>query len=508
MTNRAPGPPPVEIELKLALPGSDPAGLLRQLRKTAPLARRKTVHSVLHNVYFDTPEQTLRRARIALRLRRTGDADAATWLQTLKIGGSSDSALSRRGEWEAPVAAAALNAAQLAATPWSALDPDGALFAALTPCFETSFERTAWQVRRADGSVVEVALDLGQVRAGGRSLPICELELELKAGEAGALFELARQIGQSVPLLPANRSKSERGYALAENAAFQPMRPHPPALAPGLALPELAQRVLREMYCQFSTNLDALRSADDPELVHQARVGWRRLRSTWRLFAHVPGLAPAPSWEPLRPLLDLLGELRDLDVARTDTLPALARAYTLGDAVRTGQWQAMEQMLAQRAAQQRDAVRRALAQPLPGLTLLATTQWLESLVQHPEPARGAHPAPAKRWARRRLSKVHERLCEALQQTGDPERLHRVRILAKRLRYAVDALHPLLNAQPARRWLRLATRLQNRLGAVRDQLRAAELVGAMVPDSALANFLRGVAVGRQAARSPLAASRRR
>ena len=500
MNNRAPGPQPLEIELKLALPGADPAGLLRQLRKTAPLARRKSVHSVLHNIYYDTPQQSLRQARVALRLRRTGDADAATWLQTLKIGGSSDSALSQRGEWEAPVAAAALNAGQLAATPWSALDPNGALFAALTPCFETSFERTAWRVRRADGSVVEVAFDRGQVRSGGRSLPICELELELKAGEAGALFEVARQIGQLVPLLPANLSKSERGYALAESAVPQPLRARPPALAPGLALAELAQRVLREMYCQFSTNLDALRSADDPELVHQARVGWRRLRSAWRLFARVPGLAPAPSWEPLRPLLDLLGELRDLDVARTETLPALEQAYTLGDVARTRQWQALQQALGQRAALQRDVVRGALGDPLAGLTLLATTQWLEGLARHPDQASGERPAPAKRWARRRLSKVHDRLRDALQQTGEPERLHRVRILAKRLRYAVDALQPLLKAQQARRWLSLATRLQVRLGAVRDHVRAAELVDVLYPDSALANFLRGVAFGREHARA--------
>ena len=124
-----------------------------------------------------------------------GGDDAPQWLQTFKTSDGGDSALSLRGEWEVPVPGPALvQAALQAAPPWQRLDPEGAVFAALQPCFATAFDRTAWTVRRRDGSVIEVALDLGQITSGQRSVPICELELELLAGAPTALFDLARHI--------------------------------------------------------------------------------------------------------------------------------------------------------------------------------------------------------------------------------------------------------------------------------------------------------------------------
>ena len=89
----------MEIELKLALPTSDVASLAKRLAQTPALSRRKATHQHLHNVYYDTPEQILRQQRVALRIRRIGSEAKPQWLQTLKIGGSSDSALSQRGEW-------------------------------------------------------------------------------------------------------------------------------------------------------------------------------------------------------------------------------------------------------------------------------------------------------------------------------------------------------------------------------------------------------------------------
>jgi hypothetical protein len=44
-----------EIELKLALPSSDPSSLAKRLARVPVLARRKPTHQQLHNVYYDTP---------------------------------------------------------------------------------------------------------------------------------------------------------------------------------------------------------------------------------------------------------------------------------------------------------------------------------------------------------------------------------------------------------------------------------------------------------------------
>jgi inorganic triphosphatase YgiF len=82
--------------------------------------------------------------------RRVGDEAKPQWLQTLKTAGRADSALSQRGERETPVPDAHLSLKALRKTPWADMDGDGTIFRALSPVFETNFERTVWLVRRLD----------------------------------------------------------------------------------------------------------------------------------------------------------------------------------------------------------------------------------------------------------------------------------------------------------------------------------------------------------------------
>ena len=490
-----PAPQPQEIELKLALPTANPSGLAKLLARTPVLARRKATQFDLHNIYFDTPEQHLHEQRIALRLRRKGSAAKPEWLQTLKMGGRSDSALSQRGEWEVPVPGAELSWQALDATPWQDLDADGALFGALAPRFVTTFTRTVWEVRRRGGSLVEVALDIGQVTAGGKSTPICELELELLAGPPAALFEVAQQIARTLAVLPLNVSKAERGYALLEDALHLPLRARPPSLHADMPVPVAAQQVLREMFSQFTTNLHALRTSDDPEVVHQARVGWRRFHSAYQLFKPVLPADALPDWQALKPLLTLVGTLRDLDVARTDTLPPLADAYTAGDTPREERWQAMHQAVTLAATRQRQQVRAALEVPAIGTALLSVTQWLEALPDLPENSE-ALKTPLRHWTRQRIARLHQKLKRALKDVDDPQSQHRARILSKRLRYGIEALKALLEKRPARRWHAKAVALQTNIGTERDLMHAAALAAHPGKDAGLAEFLRGVAVGQQ------------
>ncbi|WP_114971685.1 CHAD domain-containing protein [Rhodoferax ferrireducens] len=487
---------PEEIELKLALPGANPSSLAKQLARSPVLARRQPTHQHLHNVYYDTPEQHLRQQRIALRIRRVGSEAKPKWLQTLKTGGRSDSALSQRGEWETPVPNANLSLKALNATPWSGIDPDGSLFQALAPSFVTSFERTIWLVRKRDGSVVEVALDLGHIVAGDKTTPICELEFELKAGQPAALFDIAQQIARTLAVLPATMSKAERGYALAQDGLDTPLRAQPPRLTSELSVLAAAQRVLSEMFCQFTRNLNALRSSDDPEVVHQARVGWRRFKSASRLFRPVLALDAMPSRQPLQTLLSCLGELRDIDVARTETLPPLAEAYAAGNERRAQAWQAMTQALTQGAELQRKAVRYALQEPSVGASLLATTQWLEGLTASPTAGDAVTESKLslRRWSRRRIDRLHAQFKRALKDACDPESQHRARILAKRMRYGIEALRSLLPKKRAQRWGQQATGLQTSIGTTRDLMQAATLVARLELDRGLAEFLRGVAAG--------------
>ena len=400
--------PGAELEIKLALPTADPASLARQLARLPALARRKPVRKQVDNIYFDTPAQALRAQRMALRLRRVGGDDAPQWLQTFKTSDGGDSALSLRGEWEVPVPGPALvQAALQAAPPWQRLDPEGAVFAALQPCFATAFERTAWTVRRRDGSVIEVALDLGQITSGQRSVPICELELELLAGAPTALFDLARHIALHIAVLPLAASKAQRGHALRDGTLDTPLRARPQPLGGDVAWHHMVQPVLGEMFAQFTANLNALRHRDDPELGHPAQAGWPRLRSALRLFKPVAPVRAAPALPQMQPLPVLLGELRALDVACTQTLPALQDAFVAGHAGRAERWQAMEQAFQQAALQQRQRVRQALQEPPVGAALLAITLWLDELAR-PE-AWGAQDISGKavrRWVRQRMVRLH------------------------------------------------------------------------------------------------------
>ena len=139
----------METELKLALPGADAAQLAMRLGRLPLLARRQRQLQTLRNIYYDTPDQRLHAGQIALRVRSVKDASKLSWRQTLKIG-SPDSALSQRGEWETPLPNARLSKLPLADTPWQEIDPDGSVFDALAPRFQTAFERTSWIVRRRD----------------------------------------------------------------------------------------------------------------------------------------------------------------------------------------------------------------------------------------------------------------------------------------------------------------------------------------------------------------------
>ena len=46
-----------ETELKLLLPGADPAHIAQQLARHPVLRRRPRQVQQLHNVYYDTPDQ-------------------------------------------------------------------------------------------------------------------------------------------------------------------------------------------------------------------------------------------------------------------------------------------------------------------------------------------------------------------------------------------------------------------------------------------------------------------
>jgi triphosphatase len=205
----------IEREIKLALPQDQVDAAMRFFETRAGVAGQAIR---LENIYFDTPELTLARAKSALRLRRTPDG----WLQTFKTVGQAQNGLHARHEWEMPVAGEALEVDKLLhecdeAGVSTALS---AAAATLIPLFRTDFTRTLWTLTHA-GTQVEAAVDQGEVIADvvgeTRRAPICEIELELKDGDEAALHALADELAKALPgLKPDDISKAQRGYKLRE----------------------------------------------------------------------------------------------------------------------------------------------------------------------------------------------------------------------------------------------------------------------------------------------------
>lgn len=197
-----------ELELKL---GCLPT-VAAQVCALPLLSGLQSESKLLLNLYYDTPEESLKRMKMALRIRKSGDQ----WLQTLKTTGTTDaSGLSTRGEYEWVIDGPNLKLDLLEGLLPSDIDGDS-----LYPVFSTNFKRTTWLYQR-EQTQIEIACDQGEVRTGNRIEPISEVELELKQGEAHDVFDLAEQLTRQSPLWIGQRSKAQRGWEL----RFE----HPPA---------------------------------------------------------------------------------------------------------------------------------------------------------------------------------------------------------------------------------------------------------------------------------------
>src|SRR5258708_3731734 len=157
------------------------------------------------STYYDRMTDTRRRSGLSLRVRRTGQR----YVQTVKAAGIAAGGIFARWEWEQDIADGQ-----------PVLDEAGppleALLASadrLEAAFRVDVARRTALLERSGGSI-ELVLDRGRIHASGQAEPICEIELELKAGEPAALFATAREIDAIVPLRLGVLTKSERGYRL------------------------------------------------------------------------------------------------------------------------------------------------------------------------------------------------------------------------------------------------------------------------------------------------------
>ena len=153
----------------------------------------------------------------------------------------------------------------------------------LIPVFTTDVVREAWLLRLGR-SEIECAIDCGSVIANGKRAPISEVELELKSGDPARLFQLAHRLNAIVPLRIAPVSKGERGYDLAKGAAPAATTAAPVHIDPAGSVREAFAVIAQACLTHVLTNADYAYQSDDPEGIHQFRVGIRRMRAAFSLF--------------------------------------------------------------------------------------------------------------------------------------------------------------------------------------------------------------------------------
>jgi CHAD domain-containing protein len=290
----------------------------------------------------------------------------------------------------------------------------------------------------ADGvAVAEVSDDEVSVYHGRRlASRFREVEVEVEEtapdGLLDAVVERLRAVGAGAP-----DPTPKVVRALGPRA----LEPRPGAVAtagPDSTMGEVVRAAVGNALARIVAHDPGVRLGDDPEDVHQARVGTRRLRSDLRTFRPlldpdwVAGLREELGWYAA-----LLGDVRDTEVLM-ERLEHQAATLPKEDAA------AVKPVVA-RLARERGKARVHLLEAMGTARYVALLDRLTEAAAEPQfaasdggggpdqAAADALPALVRRpW--RRLNKAVRELPEV----PADEQLHAVRILAKHTRYAAEA----------------------------------------------------------------------
>lgn len=474
----------MEIELKLAVSPADLQGLMRK-PVLDHFALAKPTTEQLDARYFDTADCRLHQAGLALRVR----SKSGGWVQTLKRDGKPGGAF-ERDEWEMAVPGPEPDLAALqgggvlpakVARLLESLRRDGPL----QEKFTVRVQRETWQLRMADAQV-EMVLDDGAITCGDASAPVSEIEFELRSGDKAALYALAAELAAHVTLHVSSESKSARGYALCEGRQEAPRKAGTIALGRGMSVGAGMGAILAGCLQHAGANVRGVLETDDPEYLHQVRVGLRRFRSALKLFESLAAL-PEPLAAELSWLGEALGSARDHDVLALDTLPAMAA--DLGEAGQT-QLQPLLERATAAAAEHRAALRRTLQSPRYGQCMLALHEWVDCARWRQAASseqKAALRKPLAKFARQSVEQGHARIRKRGRglHRHDAAALHRLRIACKRNRYAVEFFRDLARARAAGRYIKALSSLQDTLGQRNDMSVALTLLPALAEDASLA-----------------------
>ena len=439
---------PNEIELKLRIAKED----IPLLRRHAAIRKHlsgKAITRRLVSTYYDTPDLQLFDQRVSLRVRQMSGG----WFQAVKAAGHSLAGLHQRLEWEDIISKGEPDYTKITDPSLTPIFDNLEIRQALRPIFTTDMRRTEWQLDY-QGSHIELSLDDGLLIAGKQQQPLIEIELELKDGKVEHLFALALELQADIALTIENVSKAQRGYAYYRDFSPPASKAQPAGLTSQDQAGEAFAKAGWECLRHLQSNQAIATQGDDPEGVHQMRVALRRLKVTLKAF----GIDNDAISDEIDWLNALLAKARDLDVLLHETLPGLKLS---ADTLRQAQAPIGN---AQKRAY--SALRTGLRQPrYQGLLLTLGYLFASGLPS-------SHPALAL-TAGSHLQRTHKKLLKQgkrLEKLSIEQR-HQLRILARRLRYALELFTPLYRGKKVdkqtTKLLHTLSSLQTSLGALND-----------------------------------------
>ena len=438
-----------EIELKLEIEADDVDLLLRPglLNGAKPRPQEQVT------IYYDTPSGELKQHGVTLRVRQIG----GKFIQTVKPL-TERAGLIARAELECPVKSIDPD---LQALEKSSLKPllGKHQLEGLAPVIRSEVTRTSWTMD-VWNSRIQVDLDRGKIRAGGRSQSFNELELELLSGEPASLFAGARAISDWVPVRIGVLSKAERGAMLANGALKKVTKAAAVEIDQSMTVAEAFEVMVHACLKHYRLNEPLVLGKRKAEALHQMRVAMRRLRSAFTLFkTAIADVEYQFLREELRWFTGQLGDARNLDVYLERDLAEEDR-----DALTVRREQAYDLVIAAMNSRRH----RALM-----LELLGWTEF--------GPWRSGKQArkPVANYAESRLDRLWHSIAHIGRHVADLDEhsRHRLRIQVKKIRYAIEFLRGLYPQHHAteKRFAGAVEDLQESLGKLNDLATARTLI---------------------------------
>lgn len=187
----------IEYELKFRATED----VLDQVRQAYPDGHREFQ---METIYYDTPDNRLSARYYTLRRRMENGVSVCT----LKTPAEGIGRQELETECDSIEAAIPILCAIGAPADFLNLTTEG-----VVPICGAKFTRTAISVVQED-CTVELALDTGILTGGNKSVPMCELEVELKDGDPAAAEQFALAMAAIYGLKPESKSKFRRALAL------------------------------------------------------------------------------------------------------------------------------------------------------------------------------------------------------------------------------------------------------------------------------------------------------